>query len=191
LQNVLNRFHLLQRMNYKLIKVLHVEKIERCRERAAQMEAHSVGLIPGVVFSITIVRDSYQTFDQIAIKSYDVIVIHEQLDGFSAHETSQIIRSGDQTIPLLQLALPGDSSIEYKLSCLQRTGFSHLLVEPYSDDDYFWAVAAMCHVQSPGATQSEESKPKTNEMKAIVHLALERYLEACRLRSDSDMEMVS
>lgn len=175
-------------MNFKLIKVLHIEKINGCRERAAQKESHSVGLVPERVFTVTIVKDSYQAFDQIALKNYDVIVIHEDVEDMNAHETAMIIRNGDKLIPLLLLAPAGETCIEYKLNCLQQTGFSHVLIEPYTDDDYFFAIAAMQQERSDGNPAVTAVVSKSKEIEAIKQLALERYMKACKLRNDSESE---
>ena len=169
-----------------LVKILHIQAMEKPRERACDMETHSIGLVPNRVFSITIVSDSYHAFDLLAMKNYDVIVLNEGLDDMRAHETAQIIRNSNPSIPLLLLAAEGDMSVEHRLVDIQRCGFSHVLANPFTDDDYFFAVDAMCiekaAVQSqrlPDQVFPTSSSMNADHIDTIMHLALARLMQQC------------
>ena len=150
------------------------------------MERHSTGLITNRVYSITIVNDSYHAFDLLAMKNYDVIVINEELDDMSAQETAQIIRGSNPAIPLLLLAIEEETPIACRLVDIQNCGFSHVLANPFTDDDYFAAIdfiekTALQRPPSPPPILPHpfptSSNVSSDHINAIMRLALERLLQ--------------
>jgi hypothetical protein len=139
------------------LRILQVENIFETQSRSLELGSYATTLGRGKICTFTVVTDLYQCLEQLQIKYYDLLIVHDQTPGLPVYDAMIGIKAAHPNLPVMLISQPSSEPLNFILAKCRQVGFTNVLRCPYTMDDYFFAINNMATAlsTSPAITQRD------------------------------------
>jgi hypothetical protein len=134
------------------LRILHVENIFETQSKSLELGSYATRLGRGKICTFTVVTDLYQCLEQLQIKYYDLLIVHDQTPGFPVYDAMIVIKTAHPTLPVMLISQPSSEPLNFILAKCRQVGFTNVLRCPYTMDDYFFAINNMATALDTSST---------------------------------------